>query len=172
MSGVRSDNVAVADMVAAAIKFSAEKVGRQSQDEVLAALRAGDCTVCDYLRTGLANEIARYLGSVDDTIKAVYHYDPEHATSLDEPISERSHQSPGIHLIAWTSQKSAALASVISLLSLAVAEEHGRLGCPKANALCYRLNIQVVDDTEVNSRLGYGALINSLYVRPVQIWRR
>jgi len=32
--------------------------------------------------------------------------------------------------------------------------------------------VKMVDDDEVLGRLGYGALINSIYVRPMEIWRR
>lgn len=38
--------------------------------------------------------------------------------------------------------------------------------------LCYELDVKVTDDEEVQKRIGYGALVNSLYVRPIEIWHR
>jgi hypothetical protein len=112
------------------------------------------------------------LGSVDDTVKAIYTYEPEYATSTDEAIPDRPNLSPGINLIAWVSRKSAALSSVVASVSLALAEEHKRLACPKANALCHELDVKVADDGEVERRTGYGALILSLSVPPIEIWHR
>jgi hypothetical protein len=54
----------------------------------------------------------------------------------------------------------------------ALAEEYRHLGCAKANALCSELDVRVVDEDEVEKRTGYGALINSLYVRPIEVWHR
>jgi len=34
------------------------------------------------------------------------------------------------------------------------------------------LDVRLVDDKEVQERTGYGVLIGSLYVRPLEIWRR
>ena len=54
----------------------------------------------------------------------------------------------------------------------ALAEEYGQIMCSEANALCYDLDVRVVGDDEVGKRTGYGAMINSLFVRPIEIWQR
>jgi hypothetical protein len=135
-------------------------------------MRSGDCSVCEYLRYALAKGVAEYLGSMDDTVKAIYIYEPEYATSMDVAIPSRPNLSPGINLITWVSRKSAALSSVVASVNSALAEECKQLACPKANALCYQLDVEVADDDEVYRQTGYGLLINSLYVRPIEIWQR
>jgi hypothetical protein len=144
MSTIAFDNVIVTKMIEDAIEFCARKTGLSGRQQVLEAMRSGDCSVCEYLRYGLAQEIAKYLGSVDDTIKAVYTYEPE----------------------------SAALSSVTSSVSSALTQEIRGFVCPEANALCYELDIKATDDVEVKERTGYGALISSLYVRPVEVWHK
>ncbi len=167
MCATKVDGAVAAGMMAGAIEYCAQKAGFLGKEEALAALRSADCTACEYLRHGLAREVASFLGSVDSTVKAIYSYDPEHATGAEDALS-----SPGINLVAHVSRKSAALTSVVGLVTAALAEERGRLACPKANALCHALDIQIVDDRQVEGRSGYGALVNSLHVRPLQIWRR
>ena len=172
MSATTFDSAVMKRMMEHALDFSGEKVGHEDREQTIAALKRGDCSVCEYMRHALAQEVAGYLGSVDSSVKAVYTYEPEYATGAEGPIPDRPNLSPAISMIAWVDHKSAALASVVNILSSAVAEELRQLGCPKANALCHMLDVEVVDDDAVRGRIGYGALINSIYVRPVEIWRR
>lgn len=172
MSATTFDSAVMKRMMEHALDFSAERVGHEDREQTIAALKRGDCSVCEYMRHALTQEVAEYLGSVDSSVKAVYTYEPEYATGAEGPIPDRPNLSPAISMIAWVDHKSAALASVVNILSSAVAEELRQLGCPKANALCHMLDVKVVDDDEVQGRIGYGALINSIYVRPLEIWRR
>lgn len=172
MSTLRSVNAIVTDMVEEALEFCAEKADLKDKEEARGVLRAGDCRACEYLRYALAQKMAEYLASVDDTINAVYTFEPEEAIGGDEIIPARPNLSPGFNLIVRVSRKSAALSSVVAALRSALAEECRRLGCPKANALCSELDVRVVGEDEVEKRTGYGALINSLYVRPIEVWHR
>jgi hypothetical protein len=172
MSTLRFENAIVTNMVEEALEFCAEKAGLKDKDQARHALRTGDCCACEYLRYALTQKMAEYLGSVDDTIKAVYTFEPDQAIGGDQAIPARPNLSPGFNLIARVSRKSAALSSVVASLRSALAEECRRLGCPKANALCSELDVRVVDEDEVKARTGYGALINSLYVRPIEVWHR
>jgi hypothetical protein len=172
MSTINFDNAIVAKMIENAVGFCSQKIGLKDREQVLAALHCGDCSVCEYLRYGLAKGLAEYLGSVDDTVKAIYTYEPGYATSVDEPAPGRPNLTPGINLLAWVSRKSAALSSVVASMGSALSEECGRFTCPNANVLCYELDVKVADDDEVRRRTGYGALIDSLYVRPMEIWHR
>ncbi len=167
MSATTFDSAVMTGLLDDAFDYCAKKAGLPDQETVIAAVQRGDCAVCECLRAGLANTIAIYLGSVDTSIKAVYSYDPERAAGVDEPITPL-----GINLIAWVSRRSAALSSVVSLVGSALAEAHRDLACPRATALCCALDVQIIDDEQVQSRTGYGALISSLYVRPQQIWQR
>jgi hypothetical protein len=172
MSTLRFENAIVTNMMEEALEFCAEKAGLRDKKQARDVLLTGDCCVCEYLRYGLAQKVAEYLGSVDDTIQAIYTYEPEYATSVDGAIPARPNLSPGFNLIARVSRKSAALSSVAASMRSALTEEYGHLGCPKANALCSELDVRVVDKDEVEKRTGYGALINSLYVRPIEVWHR
>ncbi len=172
MSTLTFDNAIVTNMVEEALAFCAEKTGLAKSDEVRDVLLTGDCCVCEYMLYALAQGVAGYLGSLDDTIQAIYTYEPEQATHVDEAIPPRPNLTPGLNLIARVSRKSAALSSVVASLRLALAEEYRQLGCPKANALCSEIDFRAVDEDEVEKRIGYGALLNSLYVRPVEIWHR
>lgn len=172
MSTLRFENAIVTNMMEEALEFCAEKAGLRDKEQARRALRTGDCCACEYLRYALTQQMAQYLGSVDDTIKAVYTFEPEEATGGDEAIPARPNLSPGFNLIARVSRKSAALSSVVASLRSALAEECSQLGCPKANALCSDLDVRLVDEDEVEKRTGYGALIHSLYVRPIEVWHR
>jgi hypothetical protein len=172
VSTLRFENAMVTNMVEEALEFCAEKAGLKDREQVRGVLLTGDCCVCEYLRYGLAQKVAEYLGSVDNTIQAIYTYEPEHATSADGAIPDRPNLSPGFNLIARVSRKSAALSSVVASMRAAMAEEYRHLGCPKANALCSELDLRAVDEDEVEKRIGYGALISSLYVRPIEVWHR
>jgi len=68
-----------------AIEFCAKKTGLNGRDQTLEALRCGDCSVCEYLRYGLAEGVAEYLGSVDDTVKVVYTYEPSTRPAWTRP---------------------------------------------------------------------------------------
>ena len=172
MSTLRFENGIVTEMVEEALEFCAEKAALKDKEQARDVLLAGDCCVCEYLRYALSQKVAAYLGSVDDTIQAIYTYEPEHATGVDEAIPARPNLSPGFNLIARVSRKSAALSSVVASMRSALAEEYRRLGCPTANALCSELDVRAVDEIEVEKRAGYGALINSIYVRPIEVWHR
>ena len=166
------DSAVVTNMVEEALEFCAAKAGLKDKEQAKSVLRAGDCCACEYVRYALAQKMAGYLGSVDDTVKAVYSFEPEQATSGEEAIPARPNLSPGFNLIARVSRRSAALSSVVASLRSALAQECTQLACPNANALCSELDVRVVDEDEVAKRTGYGALLSSLYVRPIEVWHR
>ena len=172
MSAVVFGNDVVTGVMDEALEFCAEKAGLKGKEAAREALHTGDCSVCEYLRYGLAKGVAKYLGAVDDTVQAIYTYEPEYATSGDEPTRDQSDLSLGLNLIARVTRKNAALSSVVASVSLALNEEFKQLGCPKASTLCCELDVKVADDEEVQRRIGYGALVNSLYVRPMEVWAR
>jgi len=167
MTAVRYNDVDVAEVVAGALEFAAQKTGLQDEARVRQALQEGQCAVCEYVRSGLAQRVAACLGAADDAVRAVYVYDPERATGEEETVN-----SPAINLIVWARRRTAALDALIAMLGLALREERKGLVCPHAQALCAQLDVQVADDEQVRSHSGYGALLASLYVRPAEVWRR
>lgn len=155
-----------------ALESCAKRLGMDGRAKALGAMHQGECFVCEQMRYDLAKGLAAYLGSMDATVKAVYAYEPEYATSADEALPEGPRRTPAINLIVWADRKSAALQALQDALSATMAQDWSALGCPKASKLCSTLDIQVVDDAEVQAGSGYGAVIQSLYVRPLEVWRR
>lgn len=166
------ENNRVAEMMENALIFSAGKSGMADKDQVVLARGNGDCITCDYLRFGLANEVAGYLGSIDETIKTIYIYEPEAATAMNGNLHNHPGLVPGINMIIRVSRKTAALESLLTSVVSAVEDEFGQFNCPDANALCNMLDVIVVDDSEIEQRTGYGALIGSLFAPPIEIWQR
>jgi hypothetical protein len=154
-----------------AVRATSAKLHSNAEDTIAAA-RSGACEVCESIRYGVAGAVAEYLGSLDSSVKAVYLYEPEYATAADEAVADRPNLSPGISMLVWADRKSPALSAVLEALNEALAVEGGKLACPKANALCWMLDAQIVDDQQVAERSGYGALVSSVFVRPVELWRR
>jgi hypothetical protein len=167
MSALTFDSAIVAQIMDEALKFCAQRTGFNGKEHAFEALHKGDCCVCEYLRYALGKGVGEYLGSVDDTIRAVYCYEPEYGVG-----SEGGAVSTGMSLVAHVSRKSAALSSVVASLGAALAEERQKLGCPNATARCFDLDVKLADDAEVQMRRGYGALINSPWVQPVEVWSR
>ncbi len=170
-STVSIDATAIGTMVENALGFCSQKTGLRGE-EALGAIRKGDCTVCGYLRYGVSKEVGEYLGDIDTSVQAVYVYEPEYSTGVTDPDRAEPPLDRGINLIVSVDRRSAALTSLVASLEDGFKEARGRLVCPKANGSCHLLDVKVADEEEVASGRGYGALISSIYVRPLRIWVR
>ena len=77
---------------------------------------------------------------------------------------------PLVHLIIWTQHKTAALDAVMQALDQALVRYYAELaGTPHLQRI---LDVQVVGDPEVKDRVGYGALLSSIHMPPLQVWKR
>jgi hypothetical protein len=150
------------------LTFCARKAGLQDAQEVIEHLRRGDSTVCHYCRYGLAKKLAESIGRLDDNVKAVYTVDYD-ATPEDRCFS-REAQTSSIHLIVWAARKTDALTALVKALDRALVEAYADL--IDAPELVHLLDVQVVDDADVEERVGYGALLSSIHNRPIQVWER
>jgi hypothetical protein len=151
-----------------ALEFCATKLNLESYETAVERLQQGDNIAFSYWRYGLAKKGAEYLGEWDEGIKAVYIFDFE-ATPEDICFAE---VTPDIiiHLIVWAQRKTAALNSLIGALDRALVRIHVELlHMPQLKHL---LDVQVVDDRDVENRLGFGALFSSLHHRPLPVWKR
>jgi hypothetical protein len=155
-------------MLETALDFCAEKTFDGDSRRTRKALAQGRCEVCDYLCYSLAKQVGDYLGEMDKTVKAVYLFQPEYAETDEAVVSQTS----GLNMIAWVERKSAALGALAAALDAAMSESRRKLGCSKATAACYALNVHMVDDVDVREQRGYGAIVHSLYVRPMPVWTR
>jgi hypothetical protein len=150
------------------LAFCARKAGLKDAQAVVERLRQGDTTVCHYCHYGLAKKVAESIGSLDDNVKAVHILDYD-ATPEDRCFSSEAQTSP-IHLIVWAARKTDALDALVRALDRALVQEYASM--IDAPQLTHLLDIQVVDDADVEDRIGYGALLSSIHNRPIQVWER
>lgn len=157
---------AAANAVQAAFEYTAAKMHLNSVETVQSMLRAGRSDARGYFEYALARELAEHIGALDNEVQGVYLYNPE-ATSDDEAFAE--FPATLVHLIVWARRKTGALNSLLDGLDRAVAIEFaGRVGSKQTTML----DFQVVDDAEVNSRSGFGAMLAWLHNRPLMVWKR
>lgn len=154
--------------LARALEFCAQKMMLGNPQAAIDCLRRGDSHACGYFQYGLAREVAGCLGELDEGIRAVYLYDDE-ATPEDACLGA-ARKVPLTHLIVWARQKTAALDSLLAGLDRALAEMLGDL--VDRSQFSHALDCQVVEDVEVETRTGFGALLSSLHHRPIEVWKR
>ena len=150
------------------VEYCAQKMRLDSSQAVMDRLREGDGQACEYCHYSVARQVAESLGALDENIKAVYicEYD---ATPEDLCFGETGRALP-IHLLVWAQPKTAALNVLVDTWDRALAQSYAEMLGTRQPA--YLLDVQVVDDTTVEKRIGYGALLSSLHHRPIQVWTR
>lgn len=163
------DATSTAEVVLAqAMEFCAQKMGLGNAEDAIGRLKQGDSAACRYCNYSVAKQVGGALGALDENVKAVYVCDYD-ATPEDLCFNEAPQASP-VHMIVWTERKTSALNSLIAALDRALAQNYASLmGLDKVG---YMLDVQLVDDADIQNRTGCGALLSSLYHRPIQIWER
>lgn len=152
-----------------AMGFCAHKMGFDDGPAIVDLLRQNDKTSHSYFFYGLAKRVAVSLGMMDETVKSVYLYDYD-ATPEDLCFGPLGQGGPLVHLIVWTDRKTAALDSLLAILDRALAHVYADLlDKPQIKSL---LDVQMIDNDDVDSCTGYGALLGSIHHRPIQIWAR
>jgi hypothetical protein len=151
-----------------AMDYCAKKMGLASPQAAVECLKQGDGVACGYCQYSIAGQVAESLGALDENVKSVYVCDYD-ATPEDLCFGEASQALP-IHMIVWTKRKTGALNSLVEALDRAFAQSYANL--MGESRLAHILDVQVVDDVDVKNRTGYGALLSSVYHRPIQVWER
>ena len=149
-----------------AMEFCAHKMRFEGPQTVIKRLQQGDRNACQYCHYSIAEQVGAALGDLDDNVKAVYMFECD-ATPEDIAFSETA-GAPCLHLLVWTHRKTEALNSLVSMLNRALAQSYAELIGP--SQLQHILDAQIIDDADVENRVGYGALLNSLYHRPLKVW--
>jgi len=151
-----------------AMAYCAQRMKLVGPEAALDLLKQGEQVACDYCRYSMGQQVGDALGRLDDNVKAVYMCDYD-ATPEDICFGEAVQTSP-IHLIVWTERKTGALTSLVAGLDRALAKRYAQeTGVNQAFCM---LDAQVVDDSDVENRKGHGALLTSIYNRPLQVWKR
>ncbi len=157
---------AAATAIEAAFEYTARKMHIENVETVPSMLRAGGADARGYFDYALVRELAEHIAALDGEVQGVYLYDPE-ATTDDIVFAE--FPVTLVHLVIWARRKTGALSSLLEGLDRAVtAEFANRVG----NRQTSLLDFQVVDDAEVNSRMGFGAMLAWVHNRPLMVWKR
>lgn len=165
-------NAAARAMFKRAIADSATQLGIKDSDAAITSFRRGDCDQCSILRHNLARRIGDYLSTVDPNLQAVYLFDPDAACDVYEDFHTVSTPWCALNLIVWTRTSKSLSTSTLKGLRQALDKARTQVLCPKATALCFALNMTVVNNAEVKARRGYAAMIHSLTTHPNQVWSR
>jgi len=169
-------------MILRALAFTEQKTRLRGREAVVRALQQGQTAAHDYFRYGLAKEIGNYLGQVKATVKDVYLYEPESATegspvaeaewATGEVVNGKTSLTRGLELIVWVTGQKDLLLPVIETLDQQLTAEYKMLLGPAVSAMPGFLTVDVIDDQDVQKRVGSGALVSSLHTRPLKVWSR
>jgi hypothetical protein len=151
-----------------ALDYCATRLHLASPQEGLERARHGDRRALEYCHYRLAQQVAEALGALDDNVRSVSLYEFE-ATPEDRAFGEVPESLP-IHLLVWVDRKTSALNSLVAALDRALVKDYAEMIGPRR--LRHVLDVQVIDDSDVQSRQGIVALLYSLYNRPIQLWQR
>jgi len=154
--------------LAQGMEYCAQKMGLADAQAAVELVQQGDRTACSYCHYSIATQVAENMGSLDKNVKAVYLFDCD-ATSDDVCLGSVSTIIP-LHLIARVDRKTDALTSLIESMNRALAEDVAAVLGTSPTA--HVLHVETVDDQDVASRRGYGAILTSLHHRPMKVWER
>jgi hypothetical protein len=154
--------------LADALDFTAARLALVNRQAVIEQLEARDAQTFQYMNYGLARQVAQTLGMMDQTVRTVYLFDED---AMPEAfILGRRPLALSLHLIAWVERKTQALGALIQALDRSLVA-----ACQivlDSDDLEHVLDVQLVDDGDVQKRIGYAALITSLHNLPMRIWQR
>lgn len=159
---------ALEDAVDKAVAYTAQKMGLSRREKAIDALRQGNGTARSYCYYSLAQQVAEAMGNLDEHIKSVLMYDYD--ATPDDVVPDGEPVATPLHLLVWTARKTPALASLIAGLDRVLAQQYSETVGPRQ--LAHILDVQMIDDADVNNRMGYGSLLSSLYAKPLRIWER
>jgi hypothetical protein len=151
-----------------AMEYCAHKMGLKSTQAAIDHVKQGDTMACSYCHYSAAQQVADALGMLDNNVQAAYLFEYD-ATPEDVCLGEAAGIIP-LHLLVWVNRKTDALSALVESLDRAMAQSlAGMLG---TSLDAYVLDVQVVDDSDVKNRTAYGALLSSLFQRPIKVWDR
>ena len=159
-------NSTAEDVLNKALEFCTRKMRLQDSQMTIERLQQSDHSVCEYCQYSIAEQVGAALGALDENVKAVYLFEYE-ATPEDVAFSETA-GPPLVHLLVWGHRRTETLKSLLSMLDRALATSYAELIGP--SQLQHLLDAQIIDDEDVEKRIGYAALLYSLYHRPLKVW--
>jgi hypothetical protein len=138
----------------------------------LHALQQGRSDVCGDLLDNLGKQIAEYLGSMDQNIRAIFYYEADQERSHDFQIKGSTDEWKGsINLVAWVNRKSAALVALVATLENVLLESQRQLiGISSSHLSLISLDVKMVNDDEIYQQRGLGVIARSEMVHSKQVW--
>jgi hypothetical protein len=148
------------DIVREAVAYATRKMGWETTEDTVAAVRRGDLQTYSYFRYALAREFSRVLGRLNNTIRESYLFFENECISFPgEPIQ--------LGLIV--TRKTAALQSLVDILGAATLDAvRVCLGC--ADGFTVFFHTELLDAEAVAAKTGLAAIIGSLYQPPLRVW--
>ncbi len=173
MTSLQIDQALADKMVEKAIAECAESHFAGDRRRARQAIQLGSCETCVCLSDSLVQQISKYFGQIDQTVKAIYQYEPVMSKeSSDFDVQETQERHAGINLVAWVDRKSAALNTLVETLETALSKSQRDIGCIKATKGCYTLDLQMVDDQDVRDNRGLGIFVENPYIQSRLVWQR
>jgi hypothetical protein len=129
-----------------------------------------DDSFVDYFKYGLVSGAAQALAANDKNIQAIYVFDP--STNPDSETGASLSVEMTLHLIVKVSRSSAALEAFIDSLDKAMVRSLQSLPSPLFQMRASVLDVTVVTAEDVRRRVGYAALLSSMFAPALKIWER
>lgn len=143
------------------------------------AARQQDAPLADLLRLpaflnsfkyGLAEGATNVIVANDGNVLAVYHF--EESANPDSETEEALTPDVGVHLLLLVRSNSAALEAFIKSLDGTLAGLIRELPSPALARRTSILNVIPITQEDADNKRGYGALLSSMFARPVKLWAR
>lgn len=168
LAAVDAPSEAARKALSFAVHFCAKRLG--GSEDPVALLKTNHSVAHEYLRYGLALRLAEYVADADETVIAVYLHN--WGPAAEEVEADAVGMTSPLSLIIWVRRQTAALRSLLADLDGAITREYKALVAPAADRMCSLLDANLVEDREVGTRTGLGALLASTRERPLRVWQR
>ena len=152
MMGFQVDQKMTDTMIEKAIVECADSIFAGDTLRMRQSLLQSHCEHCRCVAQSLVRQLGEYLGQVDQTVKAVFHYEPVEIPGNEPPGTSEPHV--GINLIVWVERKSAALSALIEALEAALQNSQRQIGCAAATPKCFALDVRLASVLEVQDERG------------------
>jgi hypothetical protein len=162
----------VDQMVQEALAVCAEMHFSGDLQQAIESLRSGQCDVILDFSSSIGGQIAKYLGQIDKTVKAVYEYHIDPGAMRAQEGDLASAWVVGINLVAWVERKSAALEALVATLELVLSQSLQGLGLIDRDTVHIPLDVKMIDDGNIRERRGYGVIASSEIIRSSRVWPR
>lgn len=121
-------------------------------------------------KNGLADGVTNVIVANDGNVQAIYLF--EESTNPDSETEDALAPDMTVHLLLLVDTNSAALEAFIESLDRSLTELVRDLPSPLLTKRTSLLNVIPITQDEVDGKQGYGALLSSMFARPVKLWAR